>query len=211
MASSSLANETNLTTARTESQIATLHVTGTDYTSVQGLGNFLGSKIFRYRDAPYRASLYEDVFEGQPVYYVASITPKAIGSGLTIEEAFRSFMVSFQATLAEKSHPDKSEQRIRFLARNMPGELVRIMEREHLEPSTLSFAAEQLGFSYPFVIPVLEELLHHGSPTVREGAVYGLSKHKNETVFNALQKHQELESSEAVRDAIRECLEDFWD
>jgi hypothetical protein len=94
------------------------------------------------------------------------------------------------------------------LAAERPKALVRLIQSNVLSPAQLTFAAEHLGKAAASIsVPVLLELLHHESPLVREGALYGLSKHcKNKDVQDALQKCVQTDVSQSIKDISEELL-----
>lgn len=95
-------------------------------------------------------------------------------------ETLPSWSVSQPAAATSWSRREPSEELFHDLARNDPGELVALLSSGSLPPHLLTFAAEIAGDCpprfYPAVRAVLLGLLDHPSSTVREGAVYGLSK-----------------------------------
>ncbi len=77
-----------------------------------------------------------------------------------------------------------------------------------LQPSDLTFLAEQLGRRSPPPLRWLELLTWHRSPLVREGAVYGLAPHVTVPgVLLVLRSIATADPSQGVRDAAREALE----
>lgn len=78
-----------------------------------------------------------------------------------------------------------------------------------LPPEKLTFAAEQLGnVDTDAAAALLVKLLRHESPLVREGAVYGLEKHRHrDNVDMMLCLVAVIDLSPSVRAAAREALE----
>lgn len=78
----------------------------------------------------------------------------------------------------------------------------------NIQPSYLTFIAEQLGRRSPPPLRWLRLLACHASPLVREGAVYGLAPHVEVSgVRIALERIAGSDPSLGVRDAAREALE----
>lgn len=95
-------------------------------------------------------------------------------------------------------------------ARDQPEELLRVLRDEDASVATLTYAAEIAGRELPWqdVSETLLRLLEHKSPVVREGAVYGLSYHRE-----GLCRVREMkrDSSRGVREAARDVCEEFQD
>jgi hypothetical protein len=81
-----------------------------------------------------------------------------------------------------------TEERLQAMATDSPDELLKMIAGNAIPVHMLSFAAEYAGASIETekVVPVLLMLLKHSRPTVREGAVYGLKKHRSPEVMAAL-------------------------
>jgi hypothetical protein len=97
------------------------------------------------------------------------------------------------------------------LSQEDPKLLVDWIKSGTLEPEHLTFAAEFLGDSddADLVVPVLLELTKHQSPIVREGAVYGLDKHKNYPgVATRIAEMQNSDSSPGVLCAVNDFIEE---
>lgn len=93
------------------------------------------------------------------------------------------------------------------LAATDPAALVATLARRDLPPWELSFAAEAAQ-----VLPAAQEallaLLTHESPTVREGAIYGLSRRVLDVKVRArLEELATDDRSGAVRESAAEALE----
>lgn len=88
-----------------------------------------------------------------------------------------------------------------------PALLISTLERRGLPTWELSFTAEAAGI-LPAARGVLLALLEHASPTVREGAIYGLSKQVDaEPALRArLSTIARSDRSGAVREAAAEAL-----
>jgi HEAT repeats len=89
-----------------------------------------------------------------------------------------------------------------------PDVLLLVIRSGALKPALLTFAAETAGSSDSNrVAPLLLELLHHDSPLVREGAIYGLRAHsKDAGVRGQFQRLLESDPVEGVRDAALEAF-----
>lgn len=79
-------------------------------------------------------------------------------------------------------------ERLEVMASEAPDDLLLLIKDGSLPPHLLSFAAEYAGQSLPAVkiVPVLMALLKHEFPTVREAAMYGLSRHPTPETIAAL-------------------------
>jgi len=97
------------------------------------------------------------------------------------------------------------------LAVNNPARLITLIERGRLADHDLTFAAEALGrvADASAAIAVLRKLTHHDSPVVREGAVYGLSRHVRSypDARSAVATLASNDSSPGVRAAAIEALD----
>ena len=78
-----------------------------------------------------------------------------------------------------------------------------------LEPADLTFAAEDLGRGedHHMIRRALMPLLDHASAVVREGAIYGLTRHLTPEVCARLRDMAATDPSPGVRDAATEALE----
>jgi HEAT repeat protein len=94
------------------------------------------------------------------------------------------------------------------LAVSDPDRLIAALSSDDLPTWELSFAAEVAG-SLPTARAALLALLDHASPTVREGAIYGLSKQidADPAIRTRLTTIAAADRSGAVREAAREALE----
>lgn len=101
------------------------------------------------------------------------------------------------------------EAAFEFLSINYPAQLIRLMKLARLEAADLTFAAEIVGdvHDHSAVLSILLPLLEHDEAVVREGAVYGLSKHLDGTVREALGRIAEIDPSCVVRRAAIDVLE----
>jgi len=82
---------------------------------------------------------------------------------------------------------------------------------DDFDDTTLTYVAEVIGRreDNPKVIDVLIKLTKHKSALVREGAVYGLSYHPdNGNVVTALKEMLKVETSQGVKEAIEEVLDE---
>jgi HEAT repeat protein len=103
------------------------------------------------------------------------------------------------------------EAAFEFLADNHPSELLGLIVSNRLGPTDLTFAAEIAGklSDSEAVRRTLLPLLMHDDAVVREGAVYGLALHADETVRAALIRHSASDPSPAVRQAATDALADL--
>lgn len=92
------------------------------------------------------------------------------------------------------------------LAVGDPERLIAALSNDELPPWELSFAAEVAG-CLPAARVALIALLEHASPTVREGAIYGLSQmlDNDPSIREPLLKMTQ-DRSGAVREAATEAL-----
>ena len=93
------------------------------------------------------------------------------------------------------------------LATTDPDRLVAALTAGDLPTWELSFAAEVAG-ALPAAHEALIELLHHESPTVREGAIYGLAKQLDTrpAIRARLKELAASDRSGAVREAAAEVV-----
>ena len=101
-----------------------------------------------------------------------------------------------------------SEALFERLAKEDPARLLRMLKSD-LSPGHLTHAAEIAGRELPSeqVVATLLELLRHGSPLVREGAIYGLAAHRSKAVDAELKSLFERDASPGVRAAAESILE----
>ncbi len=100
------------------------------------------------------------------------------------------------------------EAAFEFLAENYPPELLRLIASNRLRATDLTFAAEIAGrlSDSAAVRRTLLPLLSHDDAVVREGAIYGLAPHAEETVRSALARLSASDPSAAIRLAATETL-----
>jgi len=101
------------------------------------------------------------------------------------------------------------EQSARTLARKEPRVLLWILKERKRPPTELFFAAEHARETNdPEAVSLLVDLLRsHESALVREGAALGLSRTTDPQAIAALTRAAGFDSSEAVKLAAREALE----
>jgi len=89
-----------------------------------------------------------------------------------------------------------------------PQRLVNVLKSDLLRSSDLTFAAEAAGAieDSDIVRDALCALLKHESPLVREGAIYGLVHHLDDSVVVSLRRIVDLDPSPGVRDAAADAL-----
>lgn len=99
--------------------------------------------------------------------------------------------------------PTPCENSFKALAKEDPDKLLRWVNSELLEPSDLTFAAEELG-NIDSSLPALIQLLSHTSPIVREGAIVGLDilKYRINDLFH---HHATKDPSPGVRHVAHNC------
>lgn len=92
-----------------------------------------------------------------------------------------------------------------------PWMLVHLILHHDLPSHELTYVAEALGKMEPTstAIALLDQLVTHDSATVREGVVYGLSRHRNHIGASSLLKTMATtDPSQTIRDIASEALED---
>ena len=106
------------------------------------------------------------------------------------------------AQLALSQWREPCEAMFEYLAERYPSELLRLVTSAKLRPTDLTFAAEIAGRirDGQQVRKALLPLLRHTHPVVREGAIYGLAHHLDETVKQSLEDLAQRDSSRAVRE-----------
>lgn len=95
------------------------------------------------------------------------------------------------------------------LAKESPAELARWIDSGKLDPADLTFAAEILGNcdDSALVVKTLLPLLRHNDDAVREGAVYGISRHADGPTKRELEAIRWHDPSPAVRSAASDANE----
>ena len=96
------------------------------------------------------------------------------------------------------------------LAEQCPDILVAWIDMGFIPDSTMTFAAEYLGTDVDSetIRHTLIPLLDHQSAVVREGAILGLSRHRNDEVNALLQQIAKTDASPAVREVAEDFLSD---
>jgi len=94
------------------------------------------------------------------------------------------------------------------MAREDPARLISMLADDRLMPTDLTFAAEIAGgiADSALVRPALLRLLGHPSPFVREGAIYGISRHMTEEVVQRLRELASIDPSPGVRAAAEDVV-----
>lgn len=102
------------------------------------------------------------------------------------------------------------EAMFEFLAAYYPNDLLRMISSDVLSTAGMTFAAEMAGqiSSSEAVRSALVPLLGHGSPLVREGAIYGLRDHIDSHVAERLSALARNDPSPAIRQAASDILEE---
>jgi hypothetical protein len=98
-----------------------------------------------------------------------------------------------------------------FLAENHPPQLLKLIASNRLRATDLTFAAEIAGrlADSTAVRRTLLPLLSHADAVVREGAIYGLAPHADQTVRSELARLSASDPSPAVRQAATDTLADL--
>lgn len=102
------------------------------------------------------------------------------------------------------------EAAFEYIMTQRPVELAHLIEESCLAPGDLTFAAEVLGQSDDgdLVRKTLLPLLSHPEAVVREGAIYGISRHLDASIRDELRRLVVGDGSEAVRTAAQDALEE---
>jgi HEAT repeat protein len=100
------------------------------------------------------------------------------------------------------------EEMFEVLAEQFPEDLLRLLANDVLPPSALTFAAEIAGRIQDSekVQSCLKPLLAHRSPLVREGAIYGLCNHFDDSVEALFRELAGKDPSLAIRQAASDAL-----
>lgn len=100
------------------------------------------------------------------------------------------------------------EAAFEFILGDNPRQLAQLIVAKNLRPGDLTFAAEILGRSADsqLVRSVLVPLLQHAEAVVREGAIYGLTRHLDDPTKSELRRIAESDRSAAVRMAAEDAL-----
>ena len=104
---------------------------------------------------------------------------------------------------------DYCEALFEELATASPSDLALLILSDDVRPTRLTFAAEILGRSTSGAVAIepLLALLSHSSPYVREGAIYGLSYHRDPGVTQRIEAVAAYDPSSAVREAAAAALQ----
>ena len=106
---------------------------------------------------------------------------------------------------------DWTGEDFKVLAAREPSRLVALVAKGRLADHDLTYAAEALGLvtDTNSVAAVLVPLTRHASPVVREGVIYGLSRHVSASpvVRAALERLAADDPSPGVREAATEALD----
>lgn len=107
--------------------------------------------------------------------------------------------------------PDWKGEDFKTLATREPGRLAALVAKGPLADHDLTYAAEALGLiaDTNLVVTILEPLTRHASPVVREGVIYGLSRHVTASAVAraALERLAAHDPSPGVRAAAAEALD----
>ena len=104
---------------------------------------------------------------------------------------------------------DICEAMFEYLSSRFPKELLKLVSSTVLPPPALTFAAEIAGrtLSSEAVRAVLVPLLNHENALVREGAIYGLREHADDSVIEKLRGLAARDLSPGVRQAASDTLD----
>ncbi len=102
------------------------------------------------------------------------------------------------------------ENAFEYLAARYPGALLSLVQDRRLEAADLTFAAEIVGrlANHVAVRAALVPLLAHAEAVVREGAIYGLTRHIDQATRVILERVADGDRSAAVRTAARDALDE---
>lgn len=97
-----------------------------------------------------------------------------------------------------------------YMAFKYPASLLSLLSSGRLEPADLTFVAEIVGRldDHDRVRAVLVPLLSHTAAVVREGTIYGLTRHIDASVRQALEHLADNDPSAAVRTAALDALDE---
>lgn len=104
--------------------------------------------------------------------------------------------------------PDWKGTSFKTLAKQEPDKLIALVENGKLAEHDLTFAAEALGLIEGPPLALLGTLARHSSALVREGAVYGLARHRSSLLAQVpLERLAKSDPSPGVREAATEALD----
>lgn len=108
----------------------------------------------------------------------------------------------------EASHEKYSEDLFEKLADHSPAQLIRLVQEGRLKDTDLTFAAEAIGRirDHSLAVPALRHLLAHPAAVVREGALYGLSRHLTAEVERLIGSVAESDNDPCIREVARDIL-----
>lgn len=106
-----------------------------------------------------------------------------------------------------------SQNDFELLLAYSPIALAKVIELGSLTNTELTFAAEILGRAEPqfsdIVRWTLLPLLRHPASVVREGAIYGVTRHQNEEIKEVLREISKTDPLECLQEAARDALEEL--
>jgi hypothetical protein len=122
---------------------------------------------------------------------------------------FDSLRADVAADVADKWR-EPCESAFEYLSVKYPNSLLALIRSNQLAPSDLTFAAEIAGgiAEHESVRAALVPLLAHAEAVVREGAIYGLTRHLNAFTRVLLERLALEDRSAAVRTAARDALDE---
>jgi len=105
---------------------------------------------------------------------------------------------------------DPCEDAFEYLADGFPEGLLALIRSGRLEAADLTFAAEIAGRlpDHSAIRSALVPLLSHREAVVREGAIYGLTRHIDAAVRTTLERLAGGDPSRAVRTAAADALDE---
>lgn len=104
------------------------------------------------------------------------------------------------------------EAMFEHLATHHSASMIALLQHGKLDPADLTFAAEIAGRlinNGDAVRAVLLPLLRHPDAAVREGTIYGLTRHMSGSVRDTLLRMTKMDPSEAVKTAASDALNEM--
>jgi hypothetical protein len=126
-----------------------------------------------------------------------------------VTEAFSHRVLPFTRAAKPGRKSAAPEEEFLWMASQNPAQLIELVQAANMRPPRLTFAAEAMGFleDSTIVKRILLPLLSHPSALVREGAVYGISRHIDANVSEVLRNLSKSDPSPGVREAATEALD----
>jgi HEAT repeat protein len=122
---------------------------------------------------------------------------------------FDSLDPAVAAELSDK-WKEPCEGAFEFLAGKYPTSLLQLIAEGRLDVADLTFAAEIAGriCRSEAVVRTLRPLLTHSSAVVREGAIYGLANHLDDSLRAEVRRMSGEDASVAVRTAAADAVDE---